>query len=148
MRAVLLLLAGLALAPATLAGEVTDVTADKPAWRKVPLKRIPTADELVALRIGIREESFYGTRHIIVDVPTGPAFVAQIMIDPKAPPPAENGILWFDGAVPSHAFNSTHPDLKLRFLMDEGCKPGQAVPAGRGPLQVTEVRAELASLSP
>lgn len=147
MRAVLLLLVGLALAPMTLAGEITEVTASKPAWRKVPLKRIPTADELVALRIGIREESFYGTRHIIIDVPTGPAFVAQIMRDPKAPP-ADDGILWFDGAVPAHAFNSTHPDLKLRFLMDEGCKPGETVPDGRGPLQVTEVRAELASLSP
>ncbi|MBP7335847.1 hypothetical protein [Niveispirillum sp.] len=147
MRAVLLLLAGLMLAPATFAGEVTEVTAGQPAWRNVPLKRIPTARELVALRIAVREESFYGTRHIIVDVPTGPAFVAQIMRDPKAPPSAD-GILWFDAAVPAHAFNSTRPDLKLRFLMDEGCKPGETVPVGRGPLQVTEVRAKLASIGP
>lgn len=146
MRAVLWLLAGLALAPATLAGEVTQVTADKPAWRKIPLVRIPAADEQVALRIGIRADSFYGTRHIIVDVPTGPAFVAQIMRDPKATLP-DDGILWFDAAVPSHAFNSTHPDLKLRFLMDEGCKPGETVPAGRGPLEVTEIQARLAALS-
>lgn len=147
MRAILPLLLALLLIPAAHAGEVTEVTADKPAWRQVPLKRVPTARELVALRIGIREESFYGSRHILVDVPAGPAFVAQIMRDPKAPP-ADDGVLWFEAAVPSHAFNSTRPDLKLRFLMDEGCKPGEAVPAGRGPVQVTEVRAELASISP
>lgn len=147
MRAALLLLAGLLLAPVALAGEVTEVMAGKPAWRQVPLKRIPTARELVALRIAVREDSFYGSRHMIVDVPAGPAFVAQIMRDPKAPPSVD-GILWFDAAVPSHAFNSTRPGLKLRFVMDEGCKPGEAIPAGRGPLQVMDVQAELASISP
>lgn len=147
MRAVILLLAVLGLAPGANAGEITEVTADRPAWRQVPLKRVPTAQELVALRIGVREESFYGTRHILVDVPAGPAFVAQIMRDPKAPP-ADDGILWFDAAVPAHAFNSTRPDLKLRFLMDEGCKPGEAVPTDRGPVQVTDVRAELESIGP
>lgn len=148
MRAAPLLLAVLMLVPAAAtAADITEVTAGKPAWRQVPLKRVPTARELVALRIGIREESFYGSRHILVDVPAGPAFVAQIMRDPKAPP-ADDGILWFDAAVPAHAFNSTRPDLKLRFLMDEGCKPGEAVPPDRGPIQVTDVRAELELIAP
>ncbi|OYQ33425.1 hypothetical protein CHU95_13520 [Niveispirillum lacus] len=148
MRAVLPLLLALTLVPvAAGAREITEVTAEKPAWRQVPLKRAPSARELVALRIGVREDSFYGTRHILVDVPAGPAFVAQIMRDPKAPA-ADDGILWFDAAVPAHAFNSTRPILNLRFLMDEGCKPGEAVPPGRGPVQVTAVEAELAPIGP
>lgn len=145
MRAFTLLLTGLLLTPPVLAGEVTEVTAEKPAWRKVALQRTPKASELVVLRIGIREASFHQGRHIVVDVPTGPAFVTQIMRDPKAPP-SEDGMLWFDGIVPAYAFNSTHPDLKLRFLLDEGCKPGEAVPPGRGPLQVAEIQARVTAV--
>ncbi len=141
----ILLLGTWMLGPAAQAEEVTQVVPTLPAWRKVPLDRVPTSQEAVALRIGIAADSFYQGRHIIVDVPTGPAFVAQIMRDPEQP--ADDGTLWFDAAVPFHAFNSTHPDLKLRFLLDEGCKPGQAVPEGRMPLRVTAVQARLAALA-
>lgn len=141
----IMLLAAWMLAPAARAGEVTAVTPAAPAWRQVHIDRVPTSREAVALRIGIAADSFYQGRHIIVDVPTGPAFVAQIMRDPQQP--SDDGILWFDAAVPFHAFNSTHPDLKLRFLLDEGCKPGEAVPPGRTPLLVTAVEARLADLA-
>lgn len=141
----MLLLAAGMLAPTAGAAEVTAVTPTSPAWRQVPIERVPTSQEAVALRIGIDADSFYQGRHIIVDVPTGPAFVAQIMRDPEQP--TTDGTLWFDAVVPFHAFNSTHPDLKLRFLLDEGCKPGQAVPEGRMPLRVTTVEARLATLA-
>lgn len=141
MRILALMLVGLLLAPAALAEDVTEVVASTPAWRQVTLKRAPKADELVVLRIGIKEASFNQGRHIMVDVPTGPAFVTLMMRDPKAPKP-DDGMLWFDGIVPAYAVTGAHPDLKLRFLLDEGCKPTE-VPPGRGPLQVSEVQARL-----
>lgn len=142
----IVLLAAWMLTPAAHAAEVTAVAPGTPGWRQVRLDRVPTSREAVALRIGIAADSFYQGRHIIVDVPSGPAFVAQIMRDPAQPP--DGGILWFDAAVPFNAFNSTKPDLKLRFLLDEGCKPGEQVPAGRTPLLVTAVEARLAALAP
>lgn len=142
---VMFLLAAWMLVPAAPAAEVTTVAPGTPGWRQIHLDRVPTAREAVALRIGIAADSFYQGRHIIVDVPSGPAFVAQIMRDPEQSP--DGGILWFDAAVPFHAFSSTRPDLKLRFLLDEGCKPGEQVPAGRSPLRVTVVEARLAALA-
>lgn len=125
--------------------DVTAVSAGTPGWRRIMLDRTPTPTEMVALRIGIAADSFHRGRHVIVDVPSGPAFVAQIMRETEAPDPA-GGTLWFDAAVPFRAFNNANPTLTLRFLLDEGCKPGEAVPPGRGPLLVTAVNARVASL--
>ncbi|MFV3073242.1 hypothetical protein [Niveispirillum fermenti] len=127
-------------------GDVTAVSAGAPSWRRITLDRTPSPTEMVAVRIAIAADSFHPGRHVIVDVPSGPAFVAQIMREAAAEP--ADGTLWFDAAIPFRAFNDTTPSLSLRFLLDEGCKPGEAVPTDRGPLLVTAVDARLAPLAP
>lgn len=124
----------------------TLVTAGTPSFHPVAIGRVPSAREAVALRIGIAADTFNPGRHILIDVPAGPAFVAQLMRSADVTP-TDDGLLWFDAAVPSSAFNSTEPTLTLRFLLDEGCKPGEAVPPGRMPLHVAEILAKVAPLA-
>lgn len=143
---VLWAIGGLALLMAPDAGSATLVTAGTPSFHPVAIARVPSAREAVALRIGIAADSFNPGRHILIDVPAGPAFVAQLMRSADVTP-TDDGLLWFDAAVPSSAFNSTEPTLTLRFLLDEGCKPGEAVPPGRMPLKVAEIRAQVAPLA-